>query len=198
VRGTISPDGAYVYYHDDQKGNEVGHTVRVPFEGGTPEDITPDLPLYEVAGFSFSHTGNRLGFTTITPEGFDVYCVDVGSKHILGQRSKLRHSDVLTYGPDLSYNGEIVAVTTADHPGTLRYSIIAFDTTTGQQIGRLSDDDGSVELHMFSPLADDMRLLGTTDRSGVKRPLLWNVETGERVDIPPRMRLRCSKPTTED
>src|SRR2546427_5131788 len=71
VRGTISPDGAYVYYHDDQKGNEVGHTVRVLFEGGTPEDITPDLPLYELMGFTFGHTGTRLGCTIITPDGFD-------------------------------------------------------------------------------------------------------------------------------
>src|SRR5438067_12898293 len=46
VRGTISPDGTYVYYHDDQKGNEVGHTVRVPLVVGTAEDTTPDLARY--------------------------------------------------------------------------------------------------------------------------------------------------------
>ena len=39
--GTLSPDGRYVYYHDEKEGKEVGHFVRLPFEGGAPEDITP-------------------------------------------------------------------------------------------------------------------------------------------------------------
>src|SRR6202043_1073473 len=38
-QGTLSPDGAFVYYHDDQKGSEVGHLLRVPFAGGVPEDV---------------------------------------------------------------------------------------------------------------------------------------------------------------
>src|SRR6476469_6167284 len=37
--GTLSPDGCYVYYFQDTKGNEIGHYVRVPFEGGEPEHI---------------------------------------------------------------------------------------------------------------------------------------------------------------
>ena len=103
--GTISPDGKYVYYHDDNKGNEVGHTVRVPFEGGTTEDITPDLPLYEVAGFSFSDAGNIIGFTTITEDCFDVYSVEVPNTSAIGTRKKLAHYNSLTMGPIVSYNG---------------------------------------------------------------------------------------------
>ncbi|MGH2507627.1 MAG: TolB family protein, partial [Ktedonobacteraceae bacterium] len=46
-QGALSPDGAFIYYLDDQKGNEVGHIVRIPFTGGPTEDITPHFPLYE-------------------------------------------------------------------------------------------------------------------------------------------------------
>lgn len=180
--GLISPDGTSVYYHDDQKGNEIGHVVRLPFEGGTPEDITPDLPLYEISGISFNYAGSHLGLTTITAdEGFRVYDIAVGS----GQRRELYQSSELTSAPAFSYHGEVVVVETADQPGTLHSSLRAIDVASGKQIGRLSDGaDGSIELHGFSPLLGDMRVLGTSDRSGVKRPLLWNVSTGERVDIP--------------
>ena len=43
--------------------------MRVPFTGGAAQDITPDLPLYTIGGFSFSDAGNRLGFTTVTDAG---------------------------------------------------------------------------------------------------------------------------------
>ena len=42
VEGWLAPDGHAVYYLDDQKGNEHGHVVRVPYTGGAPEDLTPD------------------------------------------------------------------------------------------------------------------------------------------------------------
>ena len=44
--GGISGDGRYIYYLDDEQGNEIGHFVRVPFENGEAEDLTPDLPPY--------------------------------------------------------------------------------------------------------------------------------------------------------
>src|SRR5437016_76526 len=48
--GYISPDGRYVYYLKDNQGNEIGHFVQVPFEGGEPVDVTPDLPPYSSLG----------------------------------------------------------------------------------------------------------------------------------------------------
>ena len=41
IAGVLSPDGRFVYYHDDASGNELGHFVRIPFEGGSPVSITP-------------------------------------------------------------------------------------------------------------------------------------------------------------
>jgi Tol biopolymer transport system component/dienelactone hydrolase len=190
--GIIAPDGKYVYYHDDQKGNEFGHFVRVSFEGGTAEDITPNLPLYTLGGVSFSHTGNRLGFTAVTDDGFDIYCLEVGPESTLSkavqvgqaQASPL-HFTALTSGPALSHDGEIAVIDSCERTGTLNFSLIAFDVTGGREIARLSDgEESSVESVMFSPLTGDMRVLATSNRTGFNRPLLWNVRTGERVDIP--------------
>src|SRR5690349_805519 len=60
--GILSPDGQYVYYLLDEQGNELGHYVRVPFAGGPPVDITPDLPPYASWGLTHARGGTRLSF----------------------------------------------------------------------------------------------------------------------------------------
>jgi dipeptidyl aminopeptidase/acylaminoacyl peptidase len=185
VRGSLSPDGANVYYLQDHKGDEFGHIVRVPFDGGSPEDITPDLPLYTSWSFSFSRTGNRLGFTAATNEGFDIYCIDVGANQSLSAPRKLYHCTGETFGPFFSYNGESAVIATTEGTNTLNYHLVAFDATSGQEVAQLSDgEESSIEAALFSPVEGDMRLLATTDRTGFKRPLLWNPLTDERSDLP--------------
>ena len=44
--GSIAPDGRYVYFRTEDTGNEFGHWVRVPFEGGALESLTPDMAPY--------------------------------------------------------------------------------------------------------------------------------------------------------
>jgi dipeptidyl aminopeptidase/acylaminoacyl peptidase len=64
------------------------------------------------------------------------------------------------------------------------FNLIAFDTATGAQIAELWDGDGtSIEPLGFSPQAGDLRLAGTTNRSGVKRPFIWNPRSNERIDL---------------
>ena len=52
--GVISPNGRHVYCFADTKGNEIGHFMRIPFEGGEAEDITPDMPPYPTFGLGLS------------------------------------------------------------------------------------------------------------------------------------------------
>ncbi|HEU5383399.1 MAG TPA: prolyl oligopeptidase family serine peptidase [Ktedonobacteraceae bacterium] len=182
-QGAISPDGAFLYYHDDQKGNEVGHLVRVPFAGGVPEDITPAFPLYECPDYRFCRTGQWLAFLAATQEGFALYRMPISSDSLPEQPEKLFQTEHLTQQPGLSYNGEIVTVTTADQPGTLHYSVLAFDAQSGAQIGRLTDEEASVEGGRFAPLPGDLRVLVTSDKSGVRRPAIWNPTSGERDEL---------------
>ena len=60
----FDPAGDFIYYLDDKKGNELGHFVRLPYAGGDPVDIMPDLPVFSPAGLAFSRSNNALGFTT--------------------------------------------------------------------------------------------------------------------------------------
>jgi dienelactone hydrolase len=184
--GQLSPDGRYVYYLDDQQGNEIGHYVRVPFEGGDPQDVTPDMPLYSsLFSLSISQAGNLLGFTRFDPDGFHTYCIDLGSDGALGTPRLLYQSTSLAVGPVLSHGGEIAVVFVTEHTGKLRYSFLAIDTTSGEQIAELWDGpDSSLERAAFSPVPGDSRLLAMSNREGFGRPLIWNPRTGERTDLP--------------
>src|SRR5689334_4516659 len=75
--GTISADGRWVYYLQDHDGNEIGHFVRVPFAGGPPEDVTPDLPPYAAWNISFALDGSRIAIVAAGDDGFHLYAVDL-------------------------------------------------------------------------------------------------------------------------
>src|SRR5262245_64135660 len=75
--GVLGPDGRFVYYHDDADGNEVGHFVRIPFEGGAAVSLTPDFPPYPTFGLAVSGIGNRLGFVTASSESYHLHVIEV-------------------------------------------------------------------------------------------------------------------------
>jgi dipeptidyl aminopeptidase/acylaminoacyl peptidase len=180
----LSPDGRHVYYLSDEHGDETGHWVRIPYEGGEPEDITPDLPRYSSWHFGLSRKGNVLGFVATHNDVFHVYCVDLNLDGTLGERREIYRSRALSFGPVLSSGGEVGVVMTSEGSGQLRYTLVALDGRTGRRIADLTDGpDYSAEAVAFSPLAGDFRVLGTSNRSGEHRPLIWNPRTGEREDL---------------
>ncbi len=177
VQGLISADGQFVYYHHDAQGNEIGHYVRVPFEGGEPEDITPDMPLYASFNISQSRNGEVLGFLAAGKDGFRIYVIRNGNAP-----QQIYHNPRLTFGPALSYDGKTAVIGNTERSGSLEANLIAFDTTSGEQVGELWDGEGtSITAYQFAP-ADD-RILATSSRSGYNRPLICNPRTGERQDL---------------
>lgn len=182
--GTISPDGRYVYYLHDEQGNELGHFVRIPFEGGEVDDITPDLPPYASFDLFFSQATNRLGFTLADKQGFHSYYANLEPGGALGPLHMLYETQSMTWGPLFSYDGAISVITTTERSGSLHFNILAIETASGQQIGELWEGEGnSVEPAMFSPRPGDSRLLVVTTRTGFRRPFIWDPLTGERTEF---------------
>lgn len=182
--GSLAPDGRHVYYLDDAQGNEIGHYVRVPFEGGSAQDVTPDLAPYSSLSLAFSQAGNALAMLVAYPDGFHLYVQNVNPGGMLTAPRRLRSWTRLPVGLVLSHQGELAAIGSTERTGTLNASLVALDTTNGEVIGELSDGpERSVEPVAFSPLSGDPRLLATTDRGGAKRPLIWNPRTGARRDL---------------
>lgn len=185
MSGSISPDGRYIYYLDDRQGNEIGHFMRIPFEGGEPEDITPNLPLYSsLAGVSLSKNGNRLAFVGADRQGFRLYVQDLSPSGELSEPRILYHSHRFSGLPLLPPDGELVVIHSTERSGKMQYSLIAFDAVSGEKVSELWEGGASsLEAVAFSPVAGDQRLVASTDQSGVKRPLIWNPYTGQRTDL---------------
>jgi hypothetical protein len=161
--GWLSPDGQHVYYLQDQKGDELGHITRVPHQGGEPQDMTPDLPPYTLRGLDISRAGNLLAFNPVNSDGFQLYVIALGPE---GQASAPRlvyRSEFETWESKLSHGGELAAMQSTQRAGgARRYSTLAFDVASGQQIGELWDGpEHSVEPLGFAPLPGDTRLLAS-------------------------------------
>lgn len=184
VLGIISSDGRFVYYHLDTAGNEIGHFVRVPFEGGPPEDITPDMPPYPALGLVSSRAGNLLALLSASAEGFTVSLLECAPDGKLSPPRPVHQSTSIILGLRLSTQGDLMVLASTARSGNLKTFLIALDTRTGQAIAELDDgSENNVRPGAFSPLPGDERMLATTDRSGVARPFIWHPRTGERTEL---------------
>ena len=188
--GVLSPDGRHVYYFDDTGGNEVGHVVRIPFAGGEPVDVTPDLPPYSTFGWTVSHDGTQVALTIATADGYQLVAVDLGPGDAIGPARVLHRDSRLFTWPVLSPDGALAVVGTTERAaGTQHYNLVAFDTRTGERIAELWDGpESSLEAVAFAPPRPSNgsaahRLLAATNRSGAQRPLIWHPSTGQRIDL---------------
>lgn len=184
--GYISPDGRYVYYLKDKEGNEIGHFVRVPFEGGEAEDITPNLGPYASLGIGpiMSKDGQWAALSFANQEGFNVYGARVDGSGKVSGLVPLFNSPRIGGMPLISGKAEMVVVHSSERSSSSQFSLLVYDPRTGRKIAELWDGpDTTVEADMISPVAGDTRVLGSSDKNGPKRPFIWNPFTGERTDF---------------
>ncbi len=182
IFGCLSNDGKQVYYFQDEKGGEVGHFVQVPFNGGEPVDLTPDLPPYASMGVA---VGARDRFAVIglaDADGFHAYAIHLQDRAFEPQR--LHHADRLMGSPLIAPAEDLVVLHTTEFSRGPRDSLLVFNPRTGETIGRLSEEpEASLEAITFSPVDGDTSILATTDRTGATRPLIWDPLSDERLDL---------------
>jgi len=183
--GTLAPDGRHVYYLRDEAGSESGHYVRLAWEGGAEQDVTPDMPPYAALyRCAVSDTGSMFAFTPTEANGFPLYYLDLHADGTVGVPRELYRSPKLIDDACLSANAELAVVATTEHSRARQYSLLAFDTADRRLIDSLSDlPAGSLRAVMFAPLPGDHRLLYTADRSGNTRPFIWHIGSGERIEL---------------
>ncbi len=181
--GSISPDGRYVYYLEDNNGNEIGHFVRVPWEGGTPEDITPQMAPYSAFGINYSGDGNLIATTISDSEGFHAIIMPVASNTI-GAPREIYRSKRMMFGPNLSADGRI-AIVASHERGTLQHlSMVALDTTSANRISELWDgEEADLRPYRFSSQPGDYRFIAISSRTGYNRPFIWEPLTGKRSEL---------------
>lgn len=188
--GGLSPDGNTIYYFDDEGGNEIGYFVQLPFEATTdtePVNITPELPPYATFSLSQSLNGAVLSFTAGHGGHFDIYTLSRQSDHTWGRPQLLYRTQRFTVGATLSHDGDYAVIATSERKQSYDFSLMAFNIASDssqQTVHIIEEDDGSIRPVSFAPVADDTRLLCYTDVTGFDRPMIWDVKTGDRTDIP--------------
>lgn len=179
----LSPDGRFVYFHDDQMGNELGHVVRVPWEGGDKVDITPDMPAYSFGGIELSLDGSRIALLTATREGFIAYTAPLDADANIGAWTETFRCGVLSALHSLSADGTKLMASTVERSGTTDTGLVLVDVATGQRVAELYDAGGGMQGGIFSPVEGDTRAAGASNASGFMRPFIWDTATGERRDL---------------
>ena len=182
--GTISADGRWAHYVEDTSGDELGHWMRVPIEGGEPVDLTPDMPAYASYDLRTTGDGRLMAFTAVVDDNHTMYVLPDPAGGQAAPPRQLYRTPFSAYTAGWDSAGRLLATTTSERTGLARFSIVVYDVETGERVGELWDGaESSMTSVGFSPAAGDTRLVAASDVSGRLRPLIWDPVKGERHDL---------------
>ncbi|MGE0599151.1 MAG: alpha/beta fold hydrolase [Dehalococcoidia bacterium] len=178
----LAPDGRFIYYLQDDRGNEIGHIVRVPFEGGEPEDITPDLEPYALSMIPTSLDASRIAFIGATRDGFVLRHAAMAADGAIGEWHQAFRSYALTHGPILSSDGRFASMGNTERSGNTDSEIIVVDLNSGEIAARIFEEGGSNTPGRWARRSQ--RFLAASNASGVNRPYIYDMEAHRRIDLP--------------
>jgi dipeptidyl aminopeptidase/acylaminoacyl peptidase len=179
--GLLDVDGEWVWWFDDDHGDERGRWRRQPFAGG--EAVPVDAgPLGYSAGIAVGREVALVG--TSDDDGTHVHRVALRVDGTAGPPVPLyRHRESASIGP-LSHDGTLVALAHTEH-GDARNPALRILTPAGDVVADLWDGPGrGLEPVEWAPADGDARLLVMHDRGEVSRPLVWDVAAGSVTEIP--------------
>lgn len=189
TEGTLSRDGAWVWWFSDTDGDEFGVWMKQPFGGGEDIPAAPGLAPSYPAGLALGVGGVAVIGRSTDHEGTTVHVVrpDGGEPYEI-----YRHPESAGVG-DLSEDGTLVVVEHTEHGDAMHSALRVVRVEDGSTVAELDDTDGGrLELGLdclgFAPGAGDTRLLVGHQRAGRWLPMIWDVATGEEtplsIDLP--------------
>ncbi|WP_093716078.1 S9 family peptidase [Actinacidiphila alni] len=186
--GTLSRDGAWVWWFSDTDGDEFGIWMRQPFDGGEDVPAAPGLEASYPAGLALGPDGLAVVGRSTDDEGTSVYVVRPDAEPV----EVYRHEESASVG-DLSEDGTLVVIEHTEHGDAMHSALRVLSVADGRAVAELDDTDGGrVELGLdclgFAPVVGDTRLLVGHQRSGRWLPMIWDTATGEEsalaIDLP--------------
>ncbi|MER5641679.1 prolyl oligopeptidase family serine peptidase [Kitasatospora sp. NPDC002227] len=180
----LSPDGEWIWWFDDQDGDELGVWRRQPFAGGADEEAVPQVPAAYSAGLAFGVDGTVVVGTSTDEEGTALHLRRAGSEAV---EVIYRHEEYATVG-DLSHDGSLLAVDHSEHGDAMHSAVRVLRTADGSTAGELDAVTGAEHplgylCLGFAPVAGDTRLLLAHQRRGRWEPMIWDVATGAETEL---------------
>ncbi len=178
---TVDPAGEFLWWFDDQDGDEYGVWRRQPFGSG-PETDAEDpvgLPAAYPSGLAIGRDGTVVVGRTDDDYGAQIHVVSPGA----APRLLYAHAEDAGVG-DLSEDGELVAISHSEHGDSRHPALRVVRTASGDAVAELWDGPGKgVEAFGFAPREGDTRLLVGHERRGRPELLIWDVATGEQREL---------------
>jgi dipeptidyl aminopeptidase/acylaminoacyl peptidase len=179
VAGTLTPDGAYLCWFADDRGDEIGRWLLQPFEGGADRPLVTDVSPAWSAGLALG-AGGRVALGVASRDGFAIRAGMAG-----GATTELYRHEQSAGVAGLSRDGGILFVEHAEHGDNLHPALRAFDVDGGRAIADLWDGEGiGVYAAEVSPVHGDGRIAVLRELTGSLRPAIWDPATGAVVDVP--------------
>jgi dipeptidyl aminopeptidase/acylaminoacyl peptidase len=181
LSGTISPDGARIWWFDDTAGDEFGVWVSEPFGGKQDgEPVRPAVPGTQdsyPAGLAVGRDVVAMGADT--DDGSTIWLSRNGANAEVVYRSE--HSAGVG---GLSRDESLLAITHSEHGDSRHMALRVLATADGTTVADKWDGPGKgLEPLGFAPIPGDTRLLVAHERRGREEMLIWDVATGTETAL---------------
>ncbi len=179
--GGIDPEGNWIWWFDDEAGNEHGVWRRQPF-GAAPgegvEEIGTLAPSYS-SGLALGRNG--LAVIGRTDDGYGTRV------HVIapGRADRLIYENAEDAGVGgLSEDDTLLAIAHSEHGDSRHTALRVIRVADGSTVADLWDGPGKgLDPLGFAPVAGDPRMLVLHERRGRGELLIWDVVTGEQTEL---------------
>ncbi len=184
---TIDPLGRWIWWFDDDGGDEYGVWRRQPF--GSPPRRRPETPIRLSAAYD---AGLLLGAdgTAVVGRSDEAYGTQI-HQVMVGPAGAGSDMPVLLYASEhdaeaaaLSQDADLVAIEHSERGDSRHPALRVLSADTGRVIGDLDDGAGQgLWALAFAPVDGDARLLVEHERAGRPELLVWNAARGEVTPV---------------
>jgi dipeptidyl aminopeptidase/acylaminoacyl peptidase len=188
IYATVTADGERAVWFRDDSGDEAGEWVSAPFAGGDAEPLLPGAPTGWPDGLAVGR--RRIAGVLADRGGFGVYVSTDGGAakeiHRDVDAISIGQHDYTLEGFDLSglsADESMLCVTVAQDGDNIHRGLLVLEPDTGATLGELFDPGLATYAWAWSPVEGDARLAIADERTDTLRPGIWNVATGERMDL---------------
>lgn len=178
----VAPGGRLVWWFD-ATGDERGHWVTAPFDGGDPTPLVTGVP--DAWSMGLSMVGDRVAVGLATGDRYEVYVAD-------GQEpARLLYAHGCPAGvgcewPEggggLSSDGTLLCIRHGEDGDILRSALRVLDAGSGEVVGDLVDAGRRLEARAWSPTEPVLAFV--SELGAFERPALWWPLSGQRRDLP--------------
>lgn len=185
--GSMTPDGTGIVWFLDEKGDEYGHYVVSPFEGGAHRPLVEGVPDGWPNGLAMR--GDIIAVAQGERNGFAVYTAIDGAP----AKEIFRHPEIVDLGGSalggfnrggLSADGSLLCFEHAEHGDPLHPALRVVDARSGERVADLWDGQGKgLSAWVWSPVRGDQRLAVIHELEDRERPAIWDPSTGDRTNL---------------